>query len=51
MANAIINYAENKKVDLILVGARGMAGIEKFILGGVATKVISRAKCPVLAIR
>ena len=27
-----------KRVDLILVGARGMAGIEKFILGGVATR-------------
>jgi len=51
VANAIINYAENKKVDLILIGARGMAGIEKFILGGVASKVISHAQCPVLAIR
>ena len=51
VANAIINYAENKRVDLILVGARGMAGIEKFILGGVATKVINHAHCPVLAIR
>jgi nucleotide-binding universal stress UspA family protein len=51
VANAIINYAENKRVDLILVGARGMAGIEKFILGGVATKIISHAQCPVLAIR
>ena len=38
VANAIIDYAENKRVDLILVGASGMAGIEKFILGGVATK-------------
>jgi len=51
VANAIINYAEHKKVDLILIGARGMAGIEKFILGGVASKVISHAQCPVLAIR
>lgn len=51
VANAIIDYAENKRVDLILVGARGMTGIEKFILGGVATRVISHARCPVLAIR
>jgi nucleotide-binding universal stress UspA family protein len=51
VANAIINYAENKKVDLILIGARGMAGLEKFMVGGVATKVINHAHCPVLAIR
>ncbi len=51
VANAIINYAEYKRVDLILIGARGMAGIEKFMLGGVANKVISHAPCPVLAIR
>jgi nucleotide-binding universal stress UspA family protein len=51
VANAIINYAENKRVDLILIGARGTAGLEKFMLGGVANKVISHAHCPVLAIR
>lgn len=51
VANAIINYAENKKVDLILIGARGTTGLEKFMLGGVANKVISHAHCPVLAIR
>jgi len=51
VANAIINYAENKRVDLILIGARGTTGLEKFMLGGVASKVISHAHCPVLAIR
>lgn len=51
VANAIINYAENNRVDLILIGARGTAGLEKFMLGGVANKVISHAHCPVLAIR
>lgn len=51
VANAIINYSQNKRVDLILIGARGMAGMEKFILGGIASKVINHAHCPVLAIR
>jgi nucleotide-binding universal stress UspA family protein len=51
VANAIINYAENKRVDLILIGARGTTGLEKFMLGGVASKVISHAHRPVLAIR
>ena len=51
IANGIISYAENKKVDLILVGAKGISGLEKFTLGGVATKVTNHAHCPVVAIR
>lgn len=51
VANGIISYAENKKVDLILVGAKGVSGLEKFMLGGVANKVINHAHCPVVAIR
>jgi nucleotide-binding universal stress UspA family protein len=51
IANGIITYAENKKVDLILIGAKGTSGLEKFMLGGVVSKVINHAHCPVVAIR
>jgi nucleotide-binding universal stress UspA family protein len=47
----IIDYAKIQKVDLIVIGARGMAGLEKFVLGGVAHAVVSYAYCPVLAVR
>jgi nucleotide-binding universal stress UspA family protein len=51
IANGIISYAQNKKVDLILVGAKGTSGLEKFMLGGVATKVTNHAHCSVVTIR
>jgi nucleotide-binding universal stress UspA family protein len=48
---AILDYAKNKKMDLIVIGTRGMTGLEKFLMGSVATDVIAHAHCPVLAVR
>jgi nucleotide-binding universal stress UspA family protein len=50
-ARAIIDFAEQKKVDLIVVGTQGKSGIERFLLGSVADEVIRTAGCPVLTIR
>lgn len=47
----IIDYAKKQKVDLIVIGSKGMTGIEKFVLGDVAHTVVSYAHCPVLAVR
>ena len=49
--NAIIDYAKKMGIDSIIVGTQGMTGLEKFLLGSVASKVIIHAHCPVLAIR
>lgn len=49
--NAIIDYAKKQKVDLIVIGSKGMSGVEKFVLGGVAHAVVSYSHCPVLAVR
>ncbi len=48
---AIIDYAKKQQTDLIVIGSKGMSGVEKFVLGGVAYAVVSYAHCPVLAIR
>jgi nucleotide-binding universal stress UspA family protein len=48
---AIIDYAKKQKMDLIVVGTKGMTGIEKFLMGSVANHVITYAHCPVLVIR
>jgi len=50
-AESIIDYAKDNGVDLIIIGTKGLAGIDKFVMGGVANKVISHAHCRVLAIR
>lgn len=50
-AEGIIDYAKDNGVDLILVGAKGITGGARFLMGGVANSVIGHAHCPVLAIR
>jgi len=47
----ILDYAKNHKIDLIVIGTKGMTGIEKFLMGSVANDVITYAHCPVLAVR
>jgi nucleotide-binding universal stress UspA family protein len=51
VVEAVVNYAENQKVDLIVVGTRGMTGFRKLIIGSVSTGLISHAHCPVLVAR
>jgi len=47
----IIKFAEEKKVDLIVMGTHGRTGIELTILGSIAEKVVRKAKCPVLTVK
>lgn len=48
---AIIDYAKKYKADMIIIGTKGMTGLEKFLIGSVANDVVTYAHCPVLAIR
>jgi universal stress protein E len=50
-ATAILRQAEQKKIDLIVMGTHGRTGLEYMLLGSVAEKVVRRASCPVLTIR
>ena len=47
-AEAIIAYAHEHQVDLIIIATHGPEGIEKVVLGSVAERVIKGAPCPVL---
>jgi nucleotide-binding universal stress UspA family protein len=49
--NAIIKYAENENVDLIVMGSKGRSGFKRTLLGSVASAVLSYARCPVLVVR
>ena len=51
VAVTIIDYAKDHDVDLVIIGTKGMTGVQKFLLGNVANNVIANAHCPVLAIR
>ena len=48
---AIVNYAESKNIDLIVIGSRGRTGLKKMVLGSVASDVVTYAHCPVLVVR
>jgi len=50
-ADAIIDVAEERGADLVIVGNRGMTGAKRFLLGSVPNKVSHHAPCSVLIIR
>ena len=47
----IIEFAEEKDVDLILMATHGRTGPKRFFLGSVAENVVRRAPCSVLVVR
>jgi nucleotide-binding universal stress UspA family protein len=47
-AQAILEFAEEKKCDIIVIGSRGLGGIREFFLGSVSHNVVQHAKIPVL---
>ena len=51
IARGIIDYARESGADVIVIGTKGLTGIDKFLMGGVASSVINNAHCPVVAIR
>src|SRR6185312_8398874 len=51
VAQGIIDYARESGADVIVIGTKGLTGVEKFVMGGVASSVIHNAHCPVVAIR
>jgi nucleotide-binding universal stress UspA family protein len=50
-ADSIVNYAEGKNADLIVIGTKGRSGLKRFLLGSVASRVVAHAKCSVLVTR
>lgn len=46
----IIDYAEDSKIDLIVLGTHGRGIAAHLLLGSVAEKVIRKAPCPALTV-
>lgn len=51
IADAIVNYAKDKRIDLIVVGPRGKSKLKSLVLGSVTSDVVRLANCPVLTVR
>lgn len=50
-SEAILRVAESEKVDLIVLGSRGLSGIKEFLLGSVSNRISHHAHCPVLIVK
>ena len=50
-AAGILKCAEEEKVELIVMGHRERKGLDRFLLGSVATKVVTKAHCSVFVVR
>ena len=47
----IINYANSKKFDIIVIGSRGMSSIKETFLGSTSNYVLHKSKIPVLIVK
>lgn len=50
-ASAIVEYAQQEQVDLIVIGTHGRGAFSHLLLGSVAERVVRTAPCPVLTVR
>ena len=50
-AKQIVEYADDKGIDLIVMGTHGRRGVAHLLLGSVAEHVVRTAACPVLTVR
>ncbi|HEY6000660.1 MAG TPA: universal stress protein [bacterium] len=49
--DAIIGFAEKEKVDLVVIGSRGLSPASRFRMGSVASKVVRHAPCSVYVVK
>lgn len=47
----ILQAAKDDAADLIIIGSHGRSGLEKLILGSIASKIVAHAPIPVLVVR
>lgn len=50
-AQAIVSYANDEHIDLVVVGTHGRGGAARLLMGSVAERVVRLASCPVLTVR
>ncbi|HPR66976.1 MAG TPA: universal stress protein [Methanothrix sp.] len=46
----LVRFADEAGVDVVVIGSCGRSGLEKFLLGSVAEKVVRTSKVPVLTV-
>ena len=49
--DAIVRYAQENAIDLIVIGTHGRTGLSHVLLGSIAERVVRHAPCSVLTVR
>ena len=49
-AHAILTYARDERVNLVVIGTHGRGAVARFVMGSVAERVVRGAPCPVLTV-
>jgi nucleotide-binding universal stress UspA family protein len=47
-AESILQYANDNKIDLIVMSSHGRSGLNRWVYGSVAERIMSQAPCPTL---
>ena len=50
-ADAIVDFATEHRIDLIVMGTHGRTGVARLVMGSIAEAVVRRAECPVLTVK
>ena len=46
----VVETANNRQADLIVVGSHGRGGLSRLLLGSVSERIMGQAQCPVLIV-
>ena len=49
-SNEIVNVLDKENIDLVVMGASGRHGLDRFVIGSVAERVVRNARKPVMVI-
>ena len=50
-ATVIVDEADARSADLIVIGTHGHTGLKHLLLGSIAERVVQKAPCPVLTVK
>jgi nucleotide-binding universal stress UspA family protein len=51
VVKSLLDFTSSKKVDLIVIGTRGLGTFKRLLLGSVSSAVVNHATCSVLVVR
>lgn len=50
-ADALLHYADQNAIDLIVVGTHGRTGVRRLLMGSVSETLLRKAVCPVITVK